>query len=301
MDAIKQSDSNSYCKFTGKSELDKAISTLIGIVDGITIDNSINEDEMAELANWISINSPLEKIIPFNEIIPMIKAALSDGVIDEEEIKDLIWVCNNFKHDGIYYDMVTLSIQNLHGLMHGILADNTITDEEIIGLKEWIDNHSFLECTYPFEELKSLILSILDDGVITELEREQLKAYMGEFIDCSTSYNLIKAELIELHNKYNIVGICTKNPNVKIPTHLFCFTGKSSRASRNEIKDIIIAHDGKFNNNVVKDTEYLVVGDEGNPCWAFCCYGRKVEKAIEMRKEGKNILLVHEEDFWNVV
>jgi len=30
-------------------------------------------------------------------------------------------------------------------------------------------------------------------------------------------------------------------------------------------------------------------------------YGRKVEKAIQLRKEGHKIILVHENDFWDAI
>ncbi len=46
---------------------------------------------------------------------------------------------------------------------------------------------------------------------------------------------------------------------------------------------------------------YLVIGAEGNPCWAFACYGRKVEKAVELRKKGIRVVLVHENDFHDAV
>jgi hypothetical protein len=34
---------------------------------------------------------------------------------------------------------------------------------------------------------------------------------------------------------------------------------------------------------------------------AYSCYGRKVEEAINYRKRGANILIVHENDIWDVV
>lgn len=56
-----------------------------------------------------------------------------------------------------------------------------------------------------------------------------------------------------------------------------------------------------FTNNVSKSTDYLVIGAEGNPCWAYACYGRKVEAAVNLRKEGYRIILVHENDFHDAV
>lgn len=50
-----------------------------------------------------------------------------------------------------------------------------------------------------------------------------------------------------------------------------------------------------------KPVNYLIVGAEGNPCWKFSCYGRKVEKAVELRKEGSRLLIIHELDFHDAV
>ena len=52
---------------------------------------------------------------------------------------------------------------------------------------------------------------------------------------------------------------------------------------------------------VAKQTEFLVISAKGNPCWAFSCYGRKVEKAVKLRKKGHAIVIVHESDFWDAV
>lgn len=49
------------------------------------------------------------------------------------------------------------------------------------------------------------------------------------------------------------------------------------------------APDGGFVvNNVNKKLNYLVVCDEKNTCWAFTCYGRKIEEAINIEKKEKS-------------
>ena len=128
-----------------------------------------------------------------------------------------------------------------------------------------------------------------------------LIAFMGDFIDCTESYNISQEEIDDLKKKYNISGICSIQPDITFKDQVFCFTGKSSRASRKEISDVIMQAGGIFKDSVVKNTDFLIVGDEGNPCWAFSCYGRKVEKAIELRKSGSKIQIVHENDFWDCV
>jgi hypothetical protein len=40
--------------------------------------------------------------------------------------------------------------------------------------------------------------------------------------------------------------------------------------------------------------DYMVFGTAGNPCWAYACYGRKVEQAVALRKEGYRLMIVHD-------
>ena len=53
--------------------------------------------------------------------------------------------------------------------------------------------------------------------------------------------------------------------------------------------------------SINKRTDYLIVGDNGNPAWAFSCYGRKVEKALSLRKDGHTITMIHEFDFSDII
>jgi len=73
------------------------------------------------------------------------------------------------------------------------------------------------------------------------------------------------------------------------------------KAKRAEIVEHVQKLGGTFNPNLTQKTDFLVVGSGGNPCWAFSCYGRKVEKAAESRRDGHPITIVHESDFWDAV
>lgn len=288
-------------KYTVKAQSDKALYTLKGILQGIAIDSAVNVLEIDELTNWLSLHGHEQPFSPFKEIFPIIDAALADGILEPEELQDIIWACDQFDN-GKYFEYATLSLQYLHGLFHGVLADNKLTDTEIRNLSDWLDdNQEFLAGTYPFDEVCSLISSILQDGIITEDERKTLFAFMGEFIDCTESYNISQAELDELREKYSVSGICAMQPDVVIEDKIFCFTGDSCRASRSEIEEIIKKAGGKFRKSVSGKTDYLVVGNEGSSCWAFSCYGRKVETAIELRKAGGKIQIIHENDFWDAI
>lgn len=290
-----------YRKFTTPAELHKAVNTLKGIVAGITTDRKISEDEVNELSHWCLCHAHLIDRHPFNELIPLIQSVYEDGIITDSEAKDIVWLCNNFVSDADYYNLVTSSLQFLSGMIHGILSDNEISDEEIHMLKKWTTANDFLAGCYPFDEIESLLLSILEDGIITPEERDALKAYLSNFIDLKSSYNLNDYELSSLKEKYSISGICAACQEIDFDGNLFCFTGQSLKAKRKEIADLIISLGGKFNNNITNKTRYLIVGNDGNPCWAFSCYGRKVEDAVNRRKSGQLLTIVNEVDFWDAV
>lgn len=295
---------NEYRQFTKPAEMHKAINSLIGLLEGIKLDSKTNELELSEVINWCNLQRRFQDKFPFSEIIPLIDDALVDDILTSDEIEDILWLCKSIIHHdsfNTYYDVITSSLQELHGIIHGIMADNIINNEEIDQLFDWMEDHDFLKGSYPFDEIYSLLIAIKEDGVISDDEINMLKAYLGNFIDTRSSYNINESEIKDLQNMYSVNGICAVCPEIIFENKTFSFTGTSSKAKRKDIADLIAKMGGTFNNNVTTKTDFLIVGGDGNPCWAFSCYGRKVEKAVELRKNGQQIIIVHENDFWDEV
>lgn len=294
-------ETDAYRQFTTPAELHKAVNTLKGIVAGITTDYKISDDEVNELSHWCLSHAHLRNRHPFKELIPLIESSYEDGIVSSEEAENIVWLCNNFISDSNYYDLVTSSMQFLNGLIHGIMADGKISDSEVYALRNWIETNDYLSGTYPFDEIESLILTILLDGKISSEERDMLSAFLSNFIDMAHSYNLCQADFDSLRKQYSIDGICAVCQEIDFVDNIFCFTGQSLRAKRSEIAEIITSLGGKFNPNITNKTRYLIVGNDGNPCWAFSCYGRKIEDAVNRRKAGQNLSIISEVDFWDIV
>lgn len=296
-------DKQGYRKFTGKSERDKYLNILKGILSGIASDSDISSTETKELENWCSLLGDYASNKPFDELLPLIRDALSDNILTLEEINDILWVIDTFtsKSKNKYYDPITRGLQQLEGFIHGVLADNTIDDIEIKRLKDWINCHDFLTGYYPYDEISSLLTSILSDKIITDDERNILKVYFSEFIDSNSSIKIDFDEIENLKNDYTVEGICSVCPEIYFENKSFCFTGASTKATRKDFENLILSLDGTFSKSVTKKTDYLIIGDNGNTCWAYSCYGRKVEQAINLRKSGSKIMIIHENDFWDAV
>lgn len=296
MDALEQFKIQIY---TSKAQADKAINSLKGILLGINSDGQINAKEIEELDRWVIEHNHLINRNPFNEFLSLIQNRISNKIPSSEAIEDLFWLCQKYEGDNYYYSGVTSDLQILQGICHGILADGEINDHEIFDLHNWLQTNEHLNTYYPYDEIRSLILSVVADKVIDDQERTVLKAYFNQFVNLHNPE--IKSQISSETAGVNIAGLCTSDPQVTFPGKTFCITGILQRGNREDIQKAIELRGGIPTESVTKKTDYLIVGDNGNPAWAFSCYGRKVEKALSMRKEGHTIVLIHEFDFADIL
>jgi len=289
-----------YRRFTSKAEAHKAFNTLCGIVDGIAMDLKLNDREIKELDNWCENHQYLMHSNPFRDIISNIQAILTDS--DEfslEIIEDIKWLCNIHKDGFSYYKTFSSDLQILNGILHGIMADGELLDSEIYSLANWLENNKHLSTYFPYDNILSIVGEVLEDSKIDEEERILLKSYFKDFIFINSEeiQTQLESETVEKSRK---ISYYNKVSKVDIIESQFCFTGVSSRnISRDKIKEVILEYGGKYVDNISTKTKYLIVGDKGNPAWAFAAYGRKIEKAINLNNsKGSEILIIHEDDFW---
>lgn len=160
--------------FTSRSEADKAINSLKGILIGINLDGTINTSEIKELQSWCKKYNELVNRNPFKELMQVINEALSNDLSDVEWVEDLLWLLEKYERDSIYYDAATADLQTLQGICHGILSDGVVNDAEVMALDSWLEQHEHLNSYYPYDEIYSLITSVLSDGKVDEQERTRL-------------------------------------------------------------------------------------------------------------------------------
>ena len=293
-------DEAGFLNFTARQQIDKAFNTLEGLLRGIGIDGKIEAQEAKELSDWCDGLRKFAGRHPFNEIIPKVKEALADGVLSPEELLDLQWVCSNITRESPYFDSVTADIQKLQGMVHGITADGKIEKEELDRLQDWLSENEHLNGCYPYDELNTVVGSVLKDGKIDEQEHENLLKFFNSFVSFSTAKQVRQLGKSRPSKKeLTLPAICSSCPTIKFPNHYFCFTGFSNKGLRSDFAIAVTELKGVYVDKVDGGLHYLVVGAMANPAWAFCCYGRKVEAAMNLRKAGRSLLIVHENDFWD--
>lgn len=290
-------DHHGYFKFTGRSRLEKSINSLIGLVEGISVDSQINRAEIEFLSLWLDEHRELTGHHPYNELLPVVEAAIADGVLTSEEKQDILWLCEKLRSTR-FFDETTADIQRLHAILGGIAADEVITEAELRGLSEWLSDHEHLRRCWPYEEVGSLITGVLSDRKIDSAEQKLLLEFFTEFTSILDSRTVVSPKLSV---DGSVVGLCAVCPEITFSDRRFCFTGTSYKYTRSEFSRVVKQLGGEVVNSVSAKLDYLIIGADGNPCWAYACYGRKVEKAVELRKSGARLLLVHENDFHDAV
>ncbi len=292
-------DLQSYFRFTGKSRLEKSINSLLGLLEGIAIDGHVTSGEIAMLRIWLSDHEDVADRHPFNELVGALAAAVEDGVLNSEERADLTWLCERLRSTE-FFNMVTADLQRLHALVGGIASDGTITVDEMRGLSDWLTEHEHLKTCWPYDEIEALTTRVLGDGHIDPSEHKLLMDFFTEFLAVLDERTIVRPIVVEEAGK-PIAALCAMTPTITFPGSTFCFTGASSKYKRTDFERLVRELGGEPLTGVSAKLQYLVIGAEGNPCWAYACYGRKVEKAVELRRKGVKVVLVHENDFHDAV
>ncbi|HEY8606407.1 MAG TPA: BRCT domain-containing protein [Noviherbaspirillum sp.] len=286
-----------YFHITTKARLEKSINSLLGIVEGICADAKINPTEIGFLRSWVGEHLAVAGKHPFNELVPVVMRALEDGVLSAEEQQDIVWLCERLRSNS-YFDLITADMQRLHALVGAIAADGEVTEEELRGLSSWLAEHDHLKTCWPYDEIDSLVTKVLSDGRIDDEEHRLIQGFFAEFVALYDDRTIASPLVAE---NALLTGLCAVCPEISFSDSTFCFSGESSKHSRSELSGLVQGLGGKVVSGVSGKLNYLVIGADGNPCWAYACYGRKVEKAVELRKQGKRIVLVHEHDFHDAV
>lgn len=290
-------DHRPYAKFTTRSQLEKSVNSLLGLIEGISIDRSINTSELGFLNLWLNEHSEVQDRHPFTELIPVVQAAVADGVLTQDEQQDIVWLCERLRSTE-YFNKTTADLQRLHAIVGGIVADGHISEAELRGLASWLQDHEHLKSCWPYDEIDSLITVVLSDKKIDSQEQKLLKDFFSEFIAVLDDRTIVSPSITE---GTAIVGLCTTCPEIDFKEANFCFTGASTRYTRANLTEIVNSLGGQVVSTMSAKVKYLVIGADGNPCWAYACYGRKVEKAVELRKAGARLLIIHENDFHDAV
>lgn len=188
-----------------------------------------------------------------------------------------------------YRNDMKRSLGALLGITQGLLSDRNLNDQEIAFLNDWLSANDVIATTWPGDVVYARVRAALADGVITDAERTHL---------VDTLQKLIGGTLDELAESAHVTQLAFDAvPRVEFSGALFCLTGDFVFGSRNVCEATIEKRGGAMSQSVTKKLRYLVVGGLGSPEWKHGSFGTKLEKAMNYKRDGVGIFIVHE-DQW---
>jgi hypothetical protein len=264
---------------------------LEGLLAGVRADGVVTDRETARIRRWLDANREFADVRPFSELAAHLEHALADGVISPDECDDLLFVVQKLTTVNPHFSAIRSGIQVLTGLLNAMAADREISAEEARALSTWIDDWSHLRGLWPFDECEALTVATLSGRSPTDAARHLL-ALCDQF---PVAGHQSAADNIPCL----VTGICAVAPVIQFAGKIFVVTGESAKGTRDVVEAFVSRRGGTTKRTVTDEVDYVVVCTGGSPHWAFSCYGRKVEKAYDMRRQGHRISLVHEADVWD--
>ena len=169
----------------------------------------------------------------------------------------------------------TQAIQTLQAILLGIISDDVLEETELLYLKNWLDENSYLAGQYPFDRIYSIIKESITTDTPTAYQLEKV-LFLLKRVTSPLTEDIYSLEDITLSGK------------------TICLTGDFNYDSRKEI-ELLVNHAGGICKSAVSGrTDYVIVGDFGSPDWSCGNYGNKIKRALELQEQGKPIQIVSE-------
>ena len=179
------------------------IEELRGIILGINYDGVINNLEVKELNDWLDKNRSLSLNDEYKSLINDIEDVLEDGMISDDERKLLLNYANKYKHS---IDNIGASLNELNGIIEGIVCDSVINEDEVRNLNNWLNDNKQLRGITVYDNISLIVMKVLDDNIVTTDEQKELLHLISSSIIDSKS-NLRIEYLKKQIRARNIIGI----------------------------------------------------------------------------------------------
>ena len=181
-------------------------------------------------------------------------------------------------------------VDEVIGLCKGVLSDGSVNEGEAKFLLGWLDANRDAADLWPANVIYPRIQAMMADGILDAQEEQELI----EMLITITGTPKIAATG---SSASSTLPLCDPEPSVVFEGALFCLTGQFACGTRAEVQQAVIAKGGRVCSSPTSKTNFLVVGEAGSRDWIHSTFGRKIEKAVEMREGGGQIAIIAEQWF----
>jgi len=181
------------------------------------------------------------------------------------------------------------NMDELIGLSRGMLADGKIVQEEAEFLQRWLHQAQDMGDDPIYRILTSRLEMMLADDVLDADESQELLEMLQALTgDNGKPTNYRRPSHLPLNDPL---------PDIDFQDRGFTFTGVMAFGPRKECQALVTERGGKALPGPSKKVHYLVIGTIANEHWAHSSYGRKIERALEIRESGHPLAIINEDHF----
>lgn len=182
----------------------------------------------------------------------------------------------------------------LLGIAKGLLADGIVVEQEAEYLRQWGTTHPEAISRFPVSLLFTRLNQFFRDGQVDDDERAELRDLLSKLVGGQISVTLGLDAPSEL-------PLDSPPPLVCWDDEVYVFTGRFAWGTRAHCHTEVISRGGRVENNVTRRTTFLVLGTFSSPDWKNTSYGRKIERAAELRDSGFALRIVGEDHWVNAL
>jgi len=267
-----------------------------GLCHGLVADGKINQREAESLHAWLIAQRKFANSSA-RVLQKRLEEMLEDEKLDKNESLELLELVRNiiFEYPEIDSNKKIFPNQSfasdhhismLLGLCRGLLADGKITPDEsrllhdwLVLLKDSVDNPCYIA-------LRECLQTCSGETEVTENNQTQLLQLLSGIVGGRTDAGecLRSSEL----------WLDAPPPKVIFDKHVFCLTGKFVYGSRKECETAVQERGGICRATPSKKINYLVIGSYAEDSWIQSSFGRKIEKAVQLRAAGADLRIISE-------
>lgn len=179
-------------------------------------------------------------------------------------------------------------IEQLFGLVIGMIADGHLNDLEVKFLNTWLTEHADVASVWPGNVVAKLVGEILIDGMISEDEHARLLKMLTDLTGSDFAQTgSVSAEVIALPVDEQCI--------INLRDSHVCLTGEFLLGTRT-VCEALASNSGSIPHGAItKKLAYLVIGTNVSPSWAHTSYGRKIEQAVALQQDGHGIKIISEQ------
>jgi hypothetical protein len=269
----------------------KAIYSLKGILQGVVADTALNTMEALYLNTWLLDSKPLRNDPDAVDLLDSISDALADGKFTAEELDDLNALITCIIEFRSYEDVTASDYLNeFLGLISGIVADDQINPEEFDYLHKWLNKHIDL---VDDATVRSVAMKMVEFSALKQTTPSDEEALLS-FLKQTAGIRFLETGAADAHPMDHIADSIESMNHERAA---MCFTGVFNTGTRKEVEAIAVRLGATPRKDPSKSIHYVVIGSQVSPDWKHTSFGRKIQKAIELRDGGHSLIILMEQEW----